>query len=365
MQPVQSLDHAEFDARSVLDVRGSEFASDVIPNFSEIDAPNMAFDPARGMVLKNNSVDFNPFAPPPPKMVPVGTVLDGKKPRITNEQAIIRAMARQAEGYTPAHFIQAPSRQALVCGFGPSIGDMPIIKTIRAMQKRGGSIVATNMAHDFLVRKAIIPDYGVLMDPMPWIADYVKRPQKSTKYLLASQCDPKVFDNLKGFDRYLWHADFDVPERGIMEPGNTLNTKQSAPFLAVPGQTTVGLRSFWLMYSIGYRDFHFFGLDSSKRGADHHVIAKPSNVKKLRDVTIVLRTKAGDIEFETNEHMAKQAADFDEMVKMVAEFYAEKKMELVSFTFHGDGLLPTTAALSGWHADPEMNARYGGAKAVA
>ncbi len=355
MQPVLPQNPASFDAPNILHRRGADFASSVIPNISPIDAESMDYDPSRGWIV--------PKLEKP--LVELSQTQVGRKARISDEEAIARSVARQAEGWRPASIIQAKTNRALICGYGPSIGDMPIIKTLRAMQRKGADIVATNMTHDFLVSKAIIPDYGVLMDPMPWIADYIKRPQKSTKYLIAGQCDPQVFKNLENSDTYLWHADFDVKEKGWMEPGHTLDTTQDKLFCAVPGQTTVGLRCFWLMYAIGYRDFHFFGLDSSKRGDAHHVTQKPSNVKKLRDKTVVLQTKLGQVKFETNEHMAKQAEDFQELVEMVVNLYRDRKIDLVSFTFHGDGLLPAIAACYGWHADPAMNARFTDAKVAA
>jgi hypothetical protein len=301
---------------------------------------------------------------PTPIYAPLALSFSKKGPRIKDDETIQRAIEHQQLGLKSVWEVQPKGRTVMICGFGPSLGDIQNIKTLRKMQKAGGAICTTNMAHDFVMNRALTPDHHVLMDPMPWVANYTKRANQRTDYCIASQCHSDTFRNLKGHKRFIWHADFDSHD-GEMEPTRTLTEKGYKNFLAVPGGTTVGLRSFWVMYAIGYRDFHFFGMDSSRRGNKHHALQKPPGVRPLVATQVTLQTKYGAKTFDTNENMAKQADDFEHMVETIAKLYGEKRLDLIRITFHGDGLLPSLAAIYGWHADPDMNAQWQGAQRAA
>lgn len=88
------------------------------------------------------------------------------------------AMARAAPSLAVLKDTQ-PNGTLIICGGGPSIGDVSQLKKIRALAKRGGKIWAVNKTHDYLLSKGITPWAGCLLDPMPWVAGYITKPQKT------------------------------------------------------------------------------------------------------------------------------------------------------------------------------------------
>ncbi|MBL8643419.1 MAG: DUF115 domain-containing protein [Rhodospirillaceae bacterium] len=246
----------------------------------------------------------------------------------------------------------------LICGGGPSIGDVVQIKAIRALAKKGAKVWAVNKTHDFLLTKGITPWAACLLDPMPWVAGYIRKPQKNTIYAVASQCDAGVFDALKRANVYVWHAGVDYGGQGY--PVSVLEAQYPGrDWLVVPGPTTVGLRSVLVGYALGFRHFHLFGLDSSMRvatgnadqaAAKLHAYAKPKPAD-APEGWVTLRASGADRNFFTNAHMARQALDFEETVENIGAMVKSGAMEPMTLAVHGEGLLPTLAGCYGWHVD--------------
>jgi hypothetical protein len=237
----------------------------------------------------------------------------------------------------------------LICGGGPSIGDMAQLKMIRALSKKGGKIWAVNKTHDFLLTKGLKPWAACLLDPMPWVAGYITKPQRGVIYALASQCHADVFAALKQFTLHVWHAGIDTDEAQGYPTEILRHAYAGDDWLVIPGPTTVGLRSILVGYALGFRDFHLFGLDSSMRGETLHAYAKPKPID-APEGWVSLRTTTGTQKFYTNSHMARQALDFEETMERITDMVHSKTMEPIRMTVHGDGLLPELAKCYGWHA---------------
>lgn len=240
---------------------------------------------------------------------------------------------------------------ALICGGGPSIADD--IKTIRKLAKKGGKIWAVNKTHDYLCKKALQPWGACLLDPKPRVADYIAKPRKKTLYFIASQCDPAVFAKFP--DAILWHAGVSYYKQ--FWPIPILRAESKKPFSVIPGPTTVGLRSIILLYELGFRKFHLFGMDSSMENNKLHAYPK-DKMDGVGEKWVRLTCRDGHQDFYTNAHMAKQAMDFDQLTDDLAERMVKRQIEPVDITVHGRGLLPSMAARMGLHADEEMNARW-------
>ena len=247
----------------------------------------------------------------------------------------------------------------LICGGGPSLNDT--LKDIRRLSKKS-KILACNKTHDWLLQKGIKSDYGCLLDPKDWVADYIKKPQKKCTYLVANQCHPLVFDHLKKANVVLWNAGVDY----YNEEWPTKILRHEYPdrlWKVVPGPTTVGLRAVLVGYLLGFRDFHLFGFDSSLRDNKAHAYAKPKP-PDAKEGQIVLQSKIGKEIFLTNSHMAKQCMDFEELLEKIGDFMKRKIFNPVDITVHGSGLLPSLAAGYGLHADTTMNLKWCGKKAA-
>lgn len=242
---------------------------------------------------------------------------------------------------------------ALICGGGPSIARD--IKTIRKLAKKGGKIWAVNKTHDWLISKALPPWGACLLDPKPRVADYIQKPKKKTLYFLASQCDPEVFKRFEKYNAVLWHAG--VASYNQFWPIPLLKAECKKPFSVIPGPTTVGLRSITLLYELGFRKFHLFGMDSSMEHGKLHAYPK-DKMEGVGEKWVRLQQWRGHQDFYTNAHMAKQLLDFDSLTDDLAERMKARQIEPVDITVHGAGLLPSFAAKMGLHADPEMNSKW-------
>ena len=240
-----------------------------------------------------------------------------------------------------------------IIGGGPSINES--LAEIRRLKRNGAHIVSVNKSHDWLLERGIVPWGHVLLDPKEWVADYVKRPRKDVRYFISSQCHNSVFDALKDYPVFLWHAgqDYDQgPEPNTMLRKNYPRT----PWFVVPGPTTVGLRAIQLGHCMGADNFHLFGLDSSRSAGKMHGYDKPEP-PDAKPGTLGLKYGGQKYLFETNSHMVRQQMDFDKMIEEIPKYTASGRYRKgFSLTVHGSGLLPFFAAMIGLHAKPECNA---------
>lgn len=245
------------------------------------------------------------------------------------------------------------AKEWAIIGGGPSINDC--LPHIRSLKRRGVNIVSVNKSHDWLLDHGITPWGHVLLDPKEWVADYVKRPRRDVRYFVASQCHDDTFDALDGYPVFLWHAGQDFPEGD--EPNTYLKQKwPKAPWFVVPGATTVGLRAVQLGHCMGADRFHLFGMDSSRAAGKLHGYEKPEAPDSC-DLPLKLKHRGLKYKFDTNDHMARQQMDFDDLIEKLPSHFASGLLRKdFSLTVYGSGLLPFFAAMCGLHADPECNA---------
>jgi len=268
-----------------------------------------------------------------------------------------------------AELVNKYHRKALiVCGGGPSIRNE--LDTIRELQARGGYVLCCNKTEEYFrtLDKPIIPWATILLDPMPWVADYVPHPRPAGIYFIASSCHPRVSRKIKlaGGKVYLWHAGADFYGKNMPQPILQKDYADKA-WAIIVGPTTVGLRSVPLGYQLGFRPFHLFGMDSSmainnKGEYNLHAYAKP-RPEDSEEGNVTLTTRAGSWTFYTNSHMSRQALDFEDLVEQIGQHVMKRNWEPVDIRVYGDGLLPAYAASIGLHGNPLMNQKYGSVRA--
>lgn len=204
---------------------------------------------------------------------------------------------------------------ALVCG-GPSLDEtFPVLEE---KVREGMKVVSVNGSHDWLLERGIRPSAHVQIDARAFNSRFVKNWQEKTKYLIASQCHPDVFDTLEGADVYLFHCLSTKEEHEYLE--------SQGDFYEVPGGSTVATRAIPLLRMLGFTRIEVFGFDSCLMNGEHHVyIQEENNEAVLVNVTL------GDREFVCDGWMLSQAKEFMSIVKNMGELF-----ELV---VHGDGLI--------------------------
>lgn len=203
---------------------------------------------------------------------------------------------------------------AIIAAGGPSLAQE--LEYIRFCQKSGEVIFALNGVPKYLSEHGIFPDCHVLLDSLPWVADFVS-PEIPMKRYYSCQCDPSVLDMAS--NNTLW-APYMI---GIEEGFRALRP----PF--VQGGTTVGTRALYLAYTLGYRTFRLFGLDSSQHGDTCHAYSQIGYEE-------VLDVRCGDKTFKCPPQLMAQA----EECQIVLNDLMDKGCE---FVVYGDGLLRTIA----------------------
>lgn len=224
---------------------------------------------------------------------------------------------KNASGRQDAVWLQEEKphdRVAIIAAGGPSLSQE--LEYIRFCQKNGEVIFALNGVPKYLFEHGVIPDYHVLLDSLPWVADFVS-PDLPMKRYYSCQCDPSVLDMAP--DNTLW-APYMI---GIEEGFPSLRP----PY--VQGGTTVGTRALYLAYMLGYRTFRLFGLDSSQAGDVCHAYSQIGYEE-------VLDVKCGDKTFKCPPQLMAQA----EECQIVLNDLRDKGCD---FTIYGNGLLRAIA----------------------
>lgn len=212
----------------------------------------------------------------------------------------------------------AHERAALIIGGGPSLADtLPNLILTRS----DGDIFALNGTHDYLIERGITPEYMVMLDSRQDNVGFVRNPSPYVKYHISAFCHPDVFDALEGYDVTLWMSDMDGV-RPLVAP------IKNKPVCLIGGGATVAMKTMFMCYLMGYRKFHFYGLDSSYREEQNHAYIQPMNDSESR-----IDIHAAGRKFICSPWMAKQAKEFQEQVRMLADLDCDMYV-------HGDGLIP-------------------------
>ena len=182
-----------------------------------------------------------------------------------------------------------------------------------------GPVITVSGAHDYLLEKGVTPTWHVECDPREHKARMLQRPNKTTKYLMASVCSPAFWDTLNGSHVQLWH----------LVNGNDLETvmwvarnHHKGMKILIGGGSSVGQRAMNVAAALGYRRFDVYGMDcsfSDNRHAGEHT-GRPQ-VETL--------VKVGDKIFKTTRQMLQAAREME-------QFLLTQDVEV---SFHGTGLI--------------------------
>lgn len=135
------------------------------------------------------------------------------------------------------------------------IGGGPSLKTTIGEIPKYEYTMVCGSAHDYVASQGIEPTWCAVCDPDPIVIKYMQQVNPRTKYLVASQCDPKVFKYLaeNNCDVYIWHCISDQHDN------NELFKDADA---SVTGGCTILTRAMELLIKFGFNKQHLYGMDT-------------------------------------------------------------------------------------------------------
>jgi hypothetical protein len=162
-------------------------------------------------------------------------------------------------------------KRVCVCASGPSLASS--LPAIRKRIELGFSVAAMNGSYRFLVENGIVPDYFFMVDARAGLnLPFVAKPDASTTFFIASQCDPEIFEALTGANVVIWqvgNASYEGAEAAIREvdPKATI----------FGGACNVGHSCLNGLVALGYRVMHLYGFDGPTRNGEKHAFRQPQN----------------------------------------------------------------------------------------
>lgn len=231
-------------------------------------------------------------------------------PATSDEQMLANARVNLARRLPVIKPFPAHGTVLSVAGGGPSLAD--------TWQDLKGAVAAVNGSLAFLVDKGVTPWGCAVMDPGQHMKDVVPR-VPGVHYLIASVCDPSLFDHLEGLDVGIWHPGGAPGLRQVLEEVKGTN------WTMVAGGSTMGVRWLNLGYTMGFRHFEFHGLDSSYRGEATH--AYPDHTDGSDHLVVD--------GYHTKLAFVRQVSDFFAIV----DAFSDHHVEPITIELHGDGWL--------------------------
>src|SRR5262249_40028985 len=141
-----------------------------------------------------------------------------------------------------------------------------------------------------------------------------------TTYLVASQCAPEVFEELKHRNVVLWHCG------GSQEDNQALwNTERT---VCIGGGTTVGTRAMIIAKCLGYTNLHLFGMDNCVRDDETHAYAMATADESVGPLYPIRIGSVDGREFMMAKYHVAQLRDF----KLVLKLFGDR----LRITVHGD-----------------------------
>lgn len=205
---------------------------------------------------------------------------------------------------------------AIMVGGGPSVADC--LDKIKELQQAGGVVFAMNAVSQWLRERGVVPDYQVMSDAKPETSALVDPEAKA--HLFASQVNPKTMDAVP--NPTVWHL-----ETGSIEENFPERKVRRGGYALIGGGVATGICALCVVYTLGFRDLHVFGYDSSHREGNAHAYYQAMNVLiPTVDVEWAGRT------FTSSVAMKAQAEKF----QITSQALKQKGCTL---TVYGDGLL--------------------------
>lgn len=183
-------------------------------------------------------------------------------------------------------------------------------------------VIACGSVHDYLIENGVVPKYCVICDQDLIVLNYLKTLHKDVTYLVASQCNPKVFEHLKNYNTFMWHAHGDRFDPATFGENQTL----------IGGGCTVGTRAIVIALAFGYENIHLYGMDSSlAEDYKHHAYDFSTSEETIGNITEIKLGGEDSPTFKVADYMLGQLFD----IKSIFRIYAYQ----AKFVVIGEGAL--------------------------
>jgi uncharacterized Rossmann fold enzyme len=214
--------------------------------------------------------------------------------------------------------LQEPhERKAVLVGGGPSAAYF--VEDIRDLQSDGAAIFSMNGSSAWLRAVGVEPDYQIIIDGSPEVAHLFDPLTKH--HLLASQVMPHLVDQTQNVT--LLHLASEDCEDHL-----PADRRAMGGYSLIGGGFGVGNSAGPIAYVMGFRDLHFFGMDSSNKWGKIHAYKQACGETPDRIETIFMGKT-----YVSTFAMKAQAELFQEIARELKELGC-------SITVIGDGLLP-------------------------
>lgn len=276
--------------------------------------------------------------------------------RIPHAEILERAKAVLSSGLpSAAALVNRYRGKLIIAGGGPSLTEtLPDIRRQLRLSKNT-RVAAVNKTHDWLIAKTLKPDFGILIDPKPWVSRYMT-PTRGVKYCIGAKVDKLTWQRFRGQPEvYHWHPLELAREKELISTGTD--------WIAVPGQSTVGLRTVPLGYCFGFRKFELHGMDCNKRDGKNHAyqkfsaedMAKHNPTSDLGNEIFYLRAPNASLRvYEGTTHMARQLGEFRTMITEFLEL-ERRGQEPCEIKVAGNSAMGYLAAIMGLHVNDDYN----------
>lgn len=230
---------------------------------------------------------------------------------LTNENNIVSSMKRGLPEFFDRDDLESMKSKSLaIVGGGWSLKET--LEELRGFD----DIMVCGTAHDYLIKQGVKPKYAVLCDGAPRVIEYLNE-DSGCEYFVASSCHPSVFDKLEDRDVTIWHTAWAVED----EDYKRLGIKKR-----IGGGCTVTLNALPLAVLLGYKDLHFFGMDSCRKETWH---SYSQYLIDRKDISV--KVDGTDKVFTSTAEMIAQAQQFSTMVWNFSHLF--------NYTVHGNGLI--------------------------
>ena len=230
-----------------------------------------------------------------------------------------------ALGYPSMQSHEAQDVEVMILAGGPSLADFE--DEIKEKREAGMPMVTVNGTYNWAIERGLAPSLQLVIDGKKHNRRFTREAPgltDETRYLIASQCDPSVFDGLPKDRTWVWH----VSEESSVGKHFGEKFKDWWP---IAGGTTVTTRSFQALQFLGFSKFHVYGFDSCIRDGEHHAYPQDENDGQPYAEITVAKGTDHEKTFKCEKWMIAQAKDFEKMSGTV--------LRNCQMIVYGDGLI--------------------------